>query len=92
MDERSAVEGSKDHVHLPVDVPQERRHAKRENAVPKPVGGRGERDSLSTDLGWEDLGWVRPGGWAPRGGEAGDEQVRASDNSLGHTFVVDDTP
>ncbi len=62
MDEGEAVEGSEDHVHLPVDVPQERRHCEGEDAVPEPVGCCGEGNSLGTDLAGEDLGGVRPGG------------------------------
>lgn len=42
VDKREAVEGGKDHVHLPIDVPQQRRDCKGKNHVPKPVGSGGK--------------------------------------------------
>lgn len=92
VDESKAIEGSEDHVHLPVDAPQKRGHTKGENAVPEPVGRCGEGDGFGADLGWEDLGGVCPGGRTPGGGEAGDEEVRAGDDALRDALVVDDAP
>jgi hypothetical protein len=60
VDEGQGVEGTEDHVHLPVDGPQQRRNGEGENAVPRPVRGRSQRDGLGADLGGEDLGWVCP--------------------------------
>ena len=75
MDERGSVEGSEDHVHLPVDTPEERGHGEGEGTVPGPVGGGRERHGLGADLGGEDFRWVGPGCRAPGGGECSDEEV-----------------
>jgi len=88
VDKGGAVERSKDHVHLPVDIPQERRNAERQGAVPGPVRGGRERDGFGADLCWENLRGVRPRGGTPRGGKAGDEQVSTGDDGLGHALVI----
>ena len=88
MNEREAIEGTKDHVHLPADTPQKGRHGKSENAVPCPVGSRGERHGLGTDLGREDLRRVRPRGWTPGSSKASHEKVRTGDNGLGDASVL----
>lgn len=55
VDEGNGVEGTKDHVHLPVNRPQKRGNGKSENAVPAPIGGGSERHGLRANLGREDL-------------------------------------
>jgi len=61
VNEGETVESGEDHIHLPVDVPEERWDGKGENAVPNPVRSRGEGDSLGADLGGVDLGRIGPG-------------------------------
>ena len=62
VDEGQAVEGGEDHVHFPVDVPEERGDGEGQNAVPCPVGSCGEGDGFGADLEGEDFCWVGPGG------------------------------
>ncbi len=92
MDESGTVEGGKDHVHLPIDAPQQRRDGEGEGAVPGPVGRGGEGDGLGADLGREDLGRVGPGGGAPGDGEGADEEVGHGYDGLGHARVPDECP
>jgi hypothetical protein len=58
------VEGSENHVHLPVDMPKEWWDGEGESAVPAPIGGSGEGDRFGSDLGREDFGGIGPGGGA----------------------------
>lgn len=92
MDESGAVEGRKDHVHLPVDAPQQRRDGEREGAVPRPVGRGREGDGLGADLRREDFRRIRPRGGAPGDGEGADEEVGASDDGFGDGRVPDERP
>lgn len=92
MDESEAVEGGKDHVHLPVDAPQQRRDGEGEGAVPRPVGRGREGNGLGADLGGEDFRRVGPGGGAPGDGEGADEEVGHGDDGLGHGRVADERP
>lgn len=88
VDERQGIECAENHVHLPVDAPQQRWDSERKNAVPGPVAGGCEGDGLRADLGGEDLGWICPGRRAPGGGEGGDEQIGAGDDALGDGAVL----
>jgi len=92
MDQCSSVEGSENHVHLPVDLPEERGHTEGKSHVPGPVRCRGERDGLSTNLSREDLRWIGPRDRAPGCSEGRNEQVRAGDNAFGGGWVALDDP
>ena len=92
MDEGGGVECSEDHVHFPVDGPEQWRHGERERAVPGQVGCGGKGYGFGANPGREDLGWVGPGCGAPSGGEAGDEEIGACYDSLGHRLVTNEHP
>ncbi len=92
VDEGGAVEGGEDHVHFPIDAPEQRRDREGERAVPCPIRRGGEGDGLGADLGREDFGRVGPGGWAPGDGEGADEEVGHCHDGFGHGGVPDEGP
>jgi len=55
MDKSCAVEGSEDHVHLPIDVGQKGRYGERKDTIPEPIGGGGKRNGLGANLSWVDF-------------------------------------
>lgn len=55
MDQSETIEGGKDHVHFPVDVPEKWWDGEGESTIPAPIGGGGERDCLGANLVWENL-------------------------------------
>jgi hypothetical protein len=56
VDECEAVECREYHVHLPIDVPEERWHGEGKDTVPEPVRCCGEGDGFGSDFGGEDFG------------------------------------
>jgi hypothetical protein len=92
VDKGGAVEGREDHVHLPVDVPQQGRDAEGQDHVPEPVRGGRERHGLGAHFAGEDLGRVGPGRGTPGRGEGRDEEVRAGNDGRGDRFVVHHDP
>ena len=92
MDQSETIEGTKDHVHLPVDLPKKRRNRKSQSTVPSPIARSGQAHSLSTDLSREDFRRISPAGRAPSRSEGSNEEVRASDDSLGCRGMALDDP
>ena len=92
MNQSAAVEGSKDHVHLPVNRSEERWHGESKGTVPSPVGSGRKRHSLGTDLEGEYLSWVSPRDRTPRGSESSDEKVGAGNDRLSLLSLVNQNP
>jgi hypothetical protein len=78
------------HVHLPVDRPQQRRDEQRKKTVPDPVGRGSERDSLGADLGGIDFGRVGPRSRTDGCGERADEEVRHGDDGFTNVGIRHD--
>ncbi len=57
MDKGKSVEGREDHIHLPVDIPEEGGHGEGKDTIPEPVGRRSEGYGFGADLGREDFGF-----------------------------------
>lgn len=83
MDEHGSAEDAKDDVDFPADVSERGRHEISERKIERPVCGCGQRNSLSSDTEGIQFWWVDPGDWTPSGSIGGDEEVGASDDSLG---------
>ena len=92
MNQSETIEGSKDHVHLPVNRSEKRWDGESKSTVPSPVGSGGKGHSLGTDLEGVDLSWVGPRDGTPRGSEGSDEKVGASNNCLGLLSLADQFP
>lgn len=60
-----SAKGSKDHVRLPLDVGEGRRHKEGECKIKRPVGGRGQTDTSRTVLEREDFGSIDPADRSP---------------------------
>ena len=75
VDESNGIEGTEDHIHLPVDGPQKRWDGEGKNTVPGPVGSSGETDGLRADLGGKDLRRVCPGNRSPGSRKSSDKEV-----------------
>lgn len=86
------VEYAKDKVRVETNVGQAGRDGKGQSRVERPVGSRGDRDSLGADFHGEDFRGVGPGGGPDGNSEAAHEEVREDDDSAGDAAVVDDDP
>lgn len=92
MDECKTVERRKDHVHFPINIPQQWRYSVGKNAIPEPVAGGGERHGFGSDLGWVDLSGICPRAGTPSDGEGTDEEIRTSYNCRRYGSVIEHNP
>ena len=92
MDKRRAVKRRENHVHFPIDAPQQRRHGESERAVPRPVRRGREGDGLGADAGGEDFRGIGPGSGTPGDGEGADEEIGERDDGFGDGRVADEGP
>ena len=92
VDGHANTEGSKDEVGAVLDILKSWGNSVGQDEVESPVGSSGERDGLGTDTKRVNLSRVGPRNGSPRDGEGADEEVRASNDSLGSSVVVSDGP
>lgn len=71
-----------DHVHLPVDGPQQSRDKQCQQTVPNPVGRRRQRDGLGANLGRENLGRICPASGTDCGRKGTHEEIGKGDNGF----------
>lgn len=83
MDECNCVEDGEDDVRLPTNVRERRGSEQTQSHVESPVSGRGESHALPTQTKRIQLWRIDPAGRAYRRGEGGDEEICASDQTLG---------
>ena len=87
-----SANGTYNHVHLPVDRPEQRWNEEGQQAVPDPVRGGSEGDCFGANFRRIDFGGIGPRSRADGSGERTHEQVGQCDNRLSHGGVVGDRP
>jgi hypothetical protein len=92
VNQRRAIEGAKDHIHLPINSPQQRGHCKSKPTVPGPITRRRQRDRLRTHFMREHLRGHGPRYGSPGSCEGRHEQIGACGDSPGLGGLVDHFP